>query len=729
MEIAPINLLFESALIVGSVCLSLSVLVLAHGLGHKLHLAYSALAFNISVWALSFFISEVLGLRAFESIHIIANLLLAPTSMYFMKSLLRPQGAFFQWLTRISFLLALLLIPLVTFGLDRHTWIRDASYFSPGLIIFAVLYLYLSEALGMVNPRNASLSKLRRKDFISALRRRNMGIYLGGTILTVICSQNRVSILGEVIPSIGNFLLAVYMFFLKDIVLQQEYASLRRLVGAALADNGAAVAVMLVFLITTVWVRDDPVLFVLNTFLAAYIATMSIAPFRKLLVTAYERVFFKEAKRLEISASKAVQELATVFDRKSIVSVTKDYLRRSLYTRIVSLYLLDEEGKQFVKFYDATVEHTLPQTLSLAYPLVQHWQRSRDWKPVLVSEMEAASDYVTGAARSVAVHLTLESLQRLDSSLALPFIHERRVLGFCTLAPKGPPGPWRSSWGILPLLEPFFRKSAQAINDLDVYSQLREKDRLAVLGEMSAGLAHEIRNPLGAIKGAAQVMKTHRDDPPESMVDIIIEEVDRLDGVVTQFLNYSKPFKGESRFTDLRVVIESAIRRFNRQRNRDLEIELELHLAEELPPAFCQPDLISQVISNLLDNAREALREAWAKNNSKDGSPKLHVTLEAENNSQVSLFTITVQDNGIGIKKEYLDKVFIPFFTSSKNGTGLGLPICQRIAEAHGGRMEINSDKNRGTTAVLRFPSRLEKEMSDGLMKGMTVQLKGVTVQ
>ncbi len=709
MVITSINLLFESALIVGSVCLSLSVMVLAQGLGDKLHLAYSALAFNISVWALSFFVSEVLGLRTFESIHIIANLLLAPISMYFMKSLLRPEGVFFQGLTKISFLVALLLIPPVTFGLDRHAWIRDASYFSPALIVFAVLYLYLSEAFGLVNPRNASLNKLRRKDFVAVLRRRNMGIYLGGAILTVICGQNRVPILGEVVPAIGNFLLAVYVFFLKDIVLQKEYASVRRLVGAALANGGTAVAVMMVFLITTVWVRDDPVLFVLNTFLAAYISIASVGPFRKLLVTAYERVFFKEANRLQQIGSNAVQELATVFDRKAIVSVTKDYLRRALFSRMVSFYALDEDGRHYVKFYDATVDQSLPESVSLAYPLVQHWQRKRDWKPVLVAEMEAASDHATGTARSVAVHLTLESLQRLNSNLALPFIHDKKVLGFCTLAPEGPPGPWGSSWGILPLLAPYFSQCAKTMNDLDVYSQLREKDRLAVLGEMSAGLAHEIRNPLGAIKGAAQVMETHRDDPPASMVNIIIEEVNRLDGVVTQFLNYSKPFKGESRYADLRAVVTSAVNRFSRQQPMEIDIAVEVDIAEELPEAYCQPDLISQVITNLLENAKDALTEQWSRKANVESMASLKVILDSKkSDDSTSLFSITVQDNGPGIDAEYLDKVFIPFFTSSKNGTGLGLPICQRIAEAHGGRVEIKSEKNKGTVATLRFPSRVE---------------------
>lgn len=717
MEMAPINLLFESTLILGSVCFSLSVLVLAQGIGHKLHFAYSALAMNISIWSLSFFFAEVLGLRTFESIHILANIVLAPISMHFMKVLLRPEGRFFKWLTQLSFLIAILLIPPVTFGLDRNTWIRDISYFSPILIVFAALFLYVSEALGMVNPRNASRTKLRREDFIVALRRRNMWIYLGGALLTMICGQNRIPFFGETIPAVGNFLLAVYIYFLKDIVLQKDYVSLRSLVGSALADAGTAVAVMCLFLVTTLWVSDDIVLLFLNAFLSAYIAIVSIGPFRKLLVTAYQRVFYKEVKRLELVASKAASELASVLDRTAIVGIAKDYLRRALYTRMVSLYALDEDGKHYVKLYDATSNHELPPTVSLAYPLVQHWQRHNEWKPVLVSEMEAASDHVRGTARSVAVHMTLESLQRLHSNLALPFIHEGKILAFCTLAPQGPPGPIGSSWGILPLLEPFFRKCAQALHNLEVYTQLREKDRLAVLGEMSAGLAHEIRNPLGAIKGAAQVMKTHREDPPESMVDIIVEEVDRLNGVVTQFLNYSKPFKGESRFVNLRTVVEDALRRFQRQpATKQLDIAVELDLPDNIPEAYCQPDLIFQVITNLLENARDALIEKWNGEAVQDPKlrPQLMVTLNAKDMDENTLFSIEVKDNGPGIESEYMDKVFIPFFTSSRNGTGLGLPICQRIAEAHGGRLELKSGLGLGTTATLRFPSR-------SLDKGATV--------
>ena len=104
-----------------------------------------------------------------------------------------------------------------------------------------------------------------------------------------------------------------------------------------------------------------------------------------------------------------------------------------------------------------------------------------------------------------------------------------------------PPEPWGNNWGFLPIIYPYYEQAAHTLRNLEIYVRQREKERLAALGEMAAGLAHEIRNPLGAIKGAAQFLDPSSDRPDEQFLKIIVEEVDRLNHVVTQFLDYSKP--------------------------------------------------------------------------------------------------------------------------------------------------------------------------------------------
>ena len=114
-------------------------------------------------------------------------------------------------------------------------------------------------------------------------------------------------------------------------------------------------------------------------------------------------------------------------------------------------------------------------------------------------------------------------------------------MGFVGFWVPGPPEPWGNNWAILSVVYPYYEQVAATLRSMEIFVRQREKERLAALGEMAAGLAHEIRNPLGAIKGAAQFLDPSTDRPESKFLKVIIEEVDRLNRVVTQFLDYSKP--------------------------------------------------------------------------------------------------------------------------------------------------------------------------------------------
>ena len=175
MYAAKIDLLFESALLLAAVCFSMGIYVLSRGVGNKLNLAYSALTLSISIWSFSFFVAHVLDWRLFESTHIIFNLLLAPLSLVFLDVLLRPEGWFFKWLKWVALITSFLLIPPVTFGLDRTTWVRDLSLYSPALIIVANLYLFVSEAVGGVKPRARKWGR-RKARVLPCCARRSSGV-------------------------------------------------------------------------------------------------------------------------------------------------------------------------------------------------------------------------------------------------------------------------------------------------------------------------------------------------------------------------------------------------------------------------------------------------------------------------------------------------------------------------------------------------------------------------
>ena len=701
MYAAKIDLLFESVLLLAAVCFSLGIYVLSRGVANKLNLAYSALTLCISTWAFSFFVANVLDWRFFESVHILTTLLLAPLSLVFLNILLRPEGWVFRWLLHIALSGSVILIPPVIFGLDRTPVVRSLAYYWPTLIVVANLYLFFSEALGAVKPRGGwgEFAKLSALDMRHALKRRNVWLYLGGVFVTLLCVMDRVPWMGRVLPAVGNLCLALYFYFIKDAVLLHSFVSSRRIVGRFLVNLIAAFCCFLIFISITTWVKSKLVLYLINAFFAAFICVMSLDPVRRLTSFIFQSLFFKEATHIDRLIQEASKEIAGAFHGQAIAAATDRFLTRALGSATLSFYALDAEGKYFRKLHDATGNQGLPESLPASFPLVHQWAQAKVWVPLMARDLEQRAVRETTASRLAQVQLAHEALQSLRSTLAFPLVHESIVLGFATVHMPEPPERWEESWGALPLLAPYFERAGEALRELDIYARLRERDRLATIGEMAAGLAHEIRNPLGAIKGAAQVLEPKPGDPQEPFLQIIVEEVNRLNEVVTQFLNYAKPFRGVAEWCDLAESVRESAGRFKR-RCEEADIHFSLLVPDAMPQVKCQPALIGLVLTNLLENSYRALFSAGKKGQKR---PTISLRLAHTIRDGEIEISLSVEDNGPGMSDEVLDKIFIPFFTQSPQGTGLGLSICQKIAEAHGGRMEASSVPGEGTLMTLRF--------------------------
>jgi signal transduction histidine kinase len=247
------------------------------------------------------------------------------------------------------------------------------------------------------------------------------------------------------------------------------------------------------------------------------------------------------------------------------------------------------------------------------------------------------------------------------------------------------------------VIYPYFQHVAQTMRNMEIYVRQREKERLAALGEMAAGLAHEIRNPLGAIKGAAQFLDPSGDRPDSRFLKIIIDETDRLNQVVTQFLDYSKPPNLDFKQIDLSTLVSKTVETLRPGlAAQGAKLKLEFTPARGEALVMGVPEQIQQVLLNLVQNAIKALH------GKADGL--IHVSVETEGHGQSKEVSATVFDNGCGIKREHLDKLFIPFFTTSPSGTGLGLSISHKIVETHRGRIEVSSEEGRFTRFAVVLP-------------------------
>ena len=231
---------------------------------------------------------------------------------------------------------------------------------------------------------------------------------------------------------------------------------------------------------------------------------------------------------------------------------------------------------------------------------------------------------------------------------------------------------------------------------------LARSQRLASLGSLAAGVAHEIRNPLSSIKGFATYFRErYREDPDDRQTaETMISEVDRLNRVITQLLEFARPMTMKRTPTSIQAVIRHALKMVEGQA-RDKGVVIETDLPAALPEILLDADRMSQVLLNLVLNAIAAT----------DGGGRIRVSL-ARNDDRTIRVVIT--DTGAGIRQEDLPRVFDPYFTTKPSGTGLGLPIVQKIVEAHGGAIHLESEAGKGTTATLLLPSAIQEERAKG---------------
>ncbi len=249
--------------------------------------------------------------------------------------------------------------------------------------------------------------------------------------------------------------------------------------------------------------------------------------------------------------------------------------------------------------------------------------------------------------------------------------------------------------------------------------ELRRHERLATLGQLSAGVAHEIRNPLAGIGTSAQVL-LRRFEPRDErarFVGVILDEVARLDRIVTSLLQYARPRVPELKPAALASCIEHVLRLAADPVER-AGVRVELDVAPRIGPVYIDVDLVTQVLLNVTLNAvqampqggrlryevRRARRRGPPRGVGRRASDRPRRPASAESRPWAHYQQVRVIDTGLGMARGVLAKLFDPFFSTKPGGTGLGLSICQTIMQEHGGSIAVASREGRGTTVMLDFP-------------------------
>jgi len=407
-----------------------------------------------------------------------------------------------------------------------------------------------------------------------------------------------------------------------------------------------------------------------------------LRPFQKKAEDWIDRFFYVERyhyRRKFMEFSRALTEL---IDLEHVLGTTGRFITETLHIESIAILLLDEEGEEYVTRYEENVREELKIRPNSS--LIRYLRKSGKGTEIEDLRIEKGLE---GEA---------EHMLSLGFSVAVPIMLKEKLIGLMVLGRKVNQKDYTNEE--IEIMGAFSNQASLAISRALIYRDMSLKDRqimqsekMASLGELAAGIAHEIRNPLAIISGSAETMKKRGDkETKEEMIDYIMEESDRIDTMITDFLDFAKPKEPKLVSCDIVQVIRKTIQLiFPQSRTQNVEV------VEEFPgkPLYIEvdPELIQHAFMNIELNALEAMEQGGV----------LKVNVLPNHGGRV---LIKFSDTGKGVPLKISRKIFDPFFTTKEGGTGLGLSIAHNIVESHGGTLTNTSHEGRGTTFTISLP-------------------------
>lgn len=514
---------------------------------------------------------------------------------------------------------------------------------------------------------------------------------------------------------LGPIISTLYLFFLSQTLLRLRLLDLHELLGKIAAQAVLASILALVFVALTSWVEGSKKsLFLFNTVVAAFVMLILLEPLRAKVDERVVAIFFRERFNFLQALRSLLSRTANIIDVPELTARLLDGLNETRRITHASVYLLaedrpgyrlvDSRGPQPSLYLDAGSARTLLSRTEKAQLLETVERRILELR-AQPAEARRSRDEVKR------LNDVKSAMQQMKAGITVPLLGNDRVIGFLNLWDERVPESFASDE--IALILELADHLGTVVENSKLYDRMRERDRLAALGEMSAGLAHEIRNPLGAIKGAAQCLDPHKLPGEDGeFLEVIVEEVNRLNGVVSEFLDYARPLKQNFGPTDVNEVVTRTVRLIQNDMPPNLTLKTELG---DINKVDGDAEQLKQVLINLVQNARQAIGD-------KPGEVLIK-TLKADRFSDfraIEQVEIQVIDSGPGIPHDQQLNIFVPFFTTKQKGTGLGLAICQRIVKNHGGMIVVQSRQGEGSTFIVRLPSLAAEVVSETPLPGST---------
>ncbi len=437
---------------------------------------------------------------------------------------------------------------------------------------------------------------------------------------------------------------------------------------------------------------------------AALVIALAFYPVKDRIQRAVDKYFYKEAYDYHRVLGDASKAMTSILDFEKLLSYILRAINDSMKIERGWILLRSQGGRKFdvriTAAFEDEPEFPAEAPLTSRNVLMEYLRGSTE--PIVREEIERM--LLPDEAGSIS-----REMGRFNADVAVPIVLKNRLMGAILLGPKLSGDIYTDE--DLQLLTTLANQAAVAIRNAQLYSRLqqdldtiryleREKakaERLASLGTMAAGIAHEIKNPLVSIKTFAQLLPEKASDPEfrDDFSQIATKEIDRIDSLVQGLLSLAKPSPPVFEAVDVNSVLDEILTSvLIRMENRKISLRKEYD--HDLPPAMGDVHQLKQVFSNIIINAIQATPEG--------GKITVMTSSCDRSRGRDGCVSVKISDTGSGISQEESERIFNPFFTTKHEGVGLGLTICHRIIEDHRGAIEMESRVGKGTTFTISVP-------------------------
>jgi two-component system NtrC family sensor kinase len=405
-----------------------------------------------------------------------------------------------------------------------------------------------------------------------------------------------------------------------------------------------------------------------------------------------EKTLFKRKYEYKKALSELSSIVISFLDEKELFKKAGNILTKDLGIQSISFYLLDREKRAY----------TLRASQDLNKPQVREFPRTDPFFQWLQEKRKAVvKEVLERSIDDPSIKPIVEKLDSMESEVCIPLMARDELIGIINLGHKRSGEMY--SHEDLDSLTHFATQASVALENARLYQEMqrthmlmRRSDRLASLGSLTAGLTHEIRNPLSTIKTFLDLFpQRYRDKEFRGdFLKLTSSELDRISTLVSELLSFARPTKPTVTKRYINEVLEEVIHLVAVEANkRDIAIDTNLH---ETPKATLDEDQMKQVFLNIFLNAIDAISEHG----------RISVTSRDIQKNGKEYVQVEIADTGKGIPKKILDSIFDPFFTTKAKGSGLGLAISHQIVQEHHGTIEVESRAKKGTTFVVNIPSK-----------------------